>query len=175
MPRKTLKRLFPEPDKIKDHPSLQFLGTLLHEPNLWHLNRRSVSMAFAVGLFCAFLPIPFQMIVAAVLAVGLKSNMPISVGLVWITNPVTMPVIFYATYAFGAWMLNVPEQAGDMELSAEWIQQEFKNIWQPLLLGSVTAGIAFAISGYFTMRMLWRLHVVHAWRKRAAKRLKRTK
>ena len=44
-------------------------------------------MAFFVGLFVAFMPIPGQTIAAAVLAVLLRCNLPLSVGLVFVTNP----------------------------------------------------------------------------------------
>jgi uncharacterized protein (DUF2062 family) len=57
-----------------------------------------------------------------------------------------------------------------MELSAQWIQDEFNHIWKPLLLGSITAGIIFAGTGYFSIRLLWRIHVMHAWNKRKALR-----
>ena len=82
MPRRSIKRFMPDPDSIKKHKSLRFLGSLLHDPNLWHLNRHSVARAMAVGLFAAFIPMPFQMLLAASLAILVRSNMPISVGLV---------------------------------------------------------------------------------------------
>jgi uncharacterized protein (DUF2062 family) len=83
--------------EIKGHKNLSFLGEKLHDPNLWHLNRRSVSAAFAIGLFAAWIPTPGQMVIAAIIALYFRANLPISVALVWITNPLTMPPMFYPT------------------------------------------------------------------------------
>ena len=102
MPRKLLKKIFPNLDSIRSSQSLEIFGHAGREPNLWHLNRRSVSRAVAVGLFCAFVPIPGQMILAAAFAIILRANIPISVILVWISNPLTMPALFYTAYKFGA-------------------------------------------------------------------------
>ncbi|WP_159217560.1 DUF2062 domain-containing protein, partial [Klebsiella pneumoniae] len=84
---------------------------VLYNPNLWCLNRRSAAGAFAVGLFMAFVPLPSQMIMAAGLAIVLGVNLPLSIALVWITNPITMPVIFYFTYKLGAWLMGTPAQS----------------------------------------------------------------
>ena len=62
MPKKFLRKFLPDPHTIRDHKSLQLFGKLLHDPNLWHLNRRSVSLAFANGMFFMWVPLPFQMI-----------------------------------------------------------------------------------------------------------------
>ena len=78
--QKLIDKFIPDPEVIKQHKSLQFLGDKLHEPNLWHLNRRSVAMAFAVGLFCAWIPTPTQMAFAAVGAIYFRANLPISVA-----------------------------------------------------------------------------------------------
>ena len=64
--QKLLHKFIPDHDVIKQHKNLQFLGDKLHDPNLWHLNRRSASMAFVVGLFCAWIPTPGQMAIAAI-------------------------------------------------------------------------------------------------------------
>ena len=76
MPKKTLKSLIPSPARIREIKSLRILGDWVYASNLWHINRYSASMAFFVGLFVAFMPIPSQMVMAAVLAVLLRCNLP---------------------------------------------------------------------------------------------------
>lgn len=68
MPRKFFKRYSPDPKRIRDTPGLGFLGERLHQPNLWHFNRHSISKAFAIGLFCMWIPFPFQTLIAAACA-----------------------------------------------------------------------------------------------------------
>lgn len=94
MPKKTLKSLIPSVARIREIKSLGILGDWIYATNLWHINRYSASMAFFVGLFTAFMPIPGQMLLAASLALLLRCNLPLSVALVWVTNPLTMPALF---------------------------------------------------------------------------------
>ena len=167
MPRHLLKRYAPDHDVIRNHKHMQLFGRLLHNPNLWHLNRRSVSGAFAAGLFWAMMPIPMQMIAAAASAILFRVNLPVSVGLVWITNPITMPPIFYFNYLVGS--LIFPGCALDMDdfqMSAEWVSHSLGEIWQPLFLGSLIVGTVLAIIGYTGMRLFWRWHVIHHYQKR---------
>jgi uncharacterized protein (DUF2062 family) len=166
MPKHIIRRFTPDRETIKNHKHLRMFGNLLHDSNLWHMNRRSVSGAFAVGLFWAFVPIPFQMVGAAATAIATRVNLPISVALVWITNPITIPPMFYSTYKFGAWILNEPPQELEFELSIEWMAQSLAGIWQPLLLGSLLCGVISAILGYLLMRGLWRWHIISNIQKR---------
>lgn len=170
MARKLLKRWMPDPAGVKENPSLHFLGDLRHDPNLFHLNRQSVSVAFFVGVFCAFLPIPGQMPIAALAALWVRCNLPLAVALVWISNPLTIPPIFYATYEFGRWILQTPQVHFSIELSWEWVRGNLGKIWQPLVVGSLISGVFFATLGYVTMQLFWRWHVVRNWRRRNAGR-----
>lgn len=168
MPRKFFQRLMPSPDALREHVALRPLGRLLHNPEIWHLHRRSVSGACCIGLFCAFLPIPFQMLPAGAIAIMTRCNLPIAVALVWITNPVTMPPLFFFAYTLGAWLLDtqliVDDSAG---FSFEWLAAQFGQIWKPLLLGLAVSGGVCGITAFVLVRVAWRLHVVQRWRRRS--------
>ena len=71
MSRKLNKKLTPYFDQVRGHKFLDIFGPAIKDPNLWHLNRYSVSRAMAIGLFCAFMPIPSQMVLAAALGPGI--------------------------------------------------------------------------------------------------------
>ena len=159
MPRKFLKRWIPDTEHIIGHPNLRFFGTLLADPNLFHLNRRSVSGAFAVGLFIAFLPMPAQMAAAAAVAILVRVNLPISVVMVWVSNPATLPPILLTAYTLGKRVMNEPLQMARFEPSLEWVLQEFGRIWQPLLIGSLIMSTIAAIVGFVVVRVLWRISV----------------
>jgi len=173
MPKKFLQKYFPSPEQIQTNPSLRLLAPLFKKPNLWHVNRHSVARAFLVGLFCAFLPLPFQMGIAAFFAFYANANVPMSVGLVWITNPLTMAPIFYATYRLGAWMLSTPPNPFSIELSVQWVLSELGSIWQPLFAGSLTAGVVAGLVGFVVIQIVWRRHVVNNWQRRRLSRVKR--
>jgi uncharacterized protein (DUF2062 family) len=170
--RKILKRYLPDAQTIRDHKHLQMFGTLLHDSNLWHLNRESVSRAFAIGLFMATVPMPFQMVPAAALAILFRANLPISVVLVWVSNPVTMPPYFYFCYKVGTWVLGIPTTPFHFDLSWEWLGSELLSIWQPFLLGCFIVGSVLAVTSYFAMHGFWRWHVVRNWERRKQRRKK---
>lgn len=170
MPRKIIKRFLPDAHKIRDHKHLSMFGEALHNPNLWHLNRRSVSVAFAIGLFMAFVPIPFQMIPAAALAIMLHANIIISVALVWISNPITIPPLMYFGYKVGAWVIGRQANQFEFEASWQWLTTELAQIWEPFLLGCFIVATTSSFIGYWAIQGLWRLHVVTEWEKRKKKR-----
>lgn len=166
MPRKLIRRYLPDHKKIREHKHLRCFGTLLHDPNLWHLNRRSVSGAVFVGVICAWIPVPFQMIIAAAAAILVRVNLPIAVGLVWITNPLTMPPMFYFAYKLGAWTLGTPTHEFNFELSFDWLMAELGQIGGPFLLGCFMVGLTSAILSYFVVQLFWRFHVFQYIKKR---------
>lgn len=158
--------MMPDHHTIKNHKHLSIFGELLHNPNLWHLNRRSVAKAFAVGLFFAFIPVPFQMILAAGIAIIVHANLPLSIALVWITNPLTMPAIFYFCYLVGTLILGEQQQEFAFEASWQWVVDSLSTIGPAFLLGCGVLAILFSIIGYFGIQALWRHSVVKEWGKR---------
>lgn len=171
MPKRVIKRFLPDHRVIRDHKHLRFFGRLLHDPNLWHLNKRSVAGAFAVGLFVAFIPVPFQMAFAAAVAIPSRVNLPIAAALTWITNPFTTPPILYFSYKVGTLLLNKPIQDVNFEVTIDWLMTKIGDIWEPFLLGCLIFATLSAILGNLLIRGLWRLHVVKNWQARKEKRL----
>ena len=156
---KYFKRFFPSDETLNQHPQLRWLGTTLLKSSIWRFNKKTISKAFAVGLFCAFLPIPFQMPLAAGIAVIFNANLPISVVLVWITNPATMVPIFFAAYQIGAALLGV-SITKEMAFSQEYLTTALAQSWQPLLLGSLLFSMIFALIGFFGILLWYRIRVL---------------
>lgn len=177
MPRRLIKAYMPDPKQLRKQRALRFFGERLHDPALWHLSRRSVALGLALGVFSAFMPIPFQMVLAALLALWFCGNLPLAVITVWITNPITIPPIFYFAYRFGAWMLDSQPLNLQFELSWEWLSYNLGIIWQPLLLGSLTLGTVLGLLTYVLVSQIWRGSVLAARRKNLLhrRRLRNTK
>ena len=166
MPRKLLKRIMPDHKTMREHPHLKKFGQRLTEPRIWHLNRRSVAGAVALGLFIGFMPILGQMFVAAALAIVLRVNLPVSVMGVWISNPVTTVPLYFFSYKVGAWVLQLPVEHHTFTLSWQWFTHEFLAIWQPFLLGCFICGTIAALLGILFVRLVWRMMVIRNWLRR---------
>ncbi|WP_438863663.1 DUF2062 domain-containing protein [Neptunicella sp.] len=170
MPKKLIKRFIPDHQTIKQNKFIALFGTLLHDANLWHLNRRSAAGAFGIGVFFAFWPVPFQMWLSAAVAIPLRVNLPLSVATVWITNPFTMPPIFYGAYLVGAWILNTPANEFHFQLSWQWVVQSVETIGPAFLVGCGVCAVFFGLLAYFGLHLVWRCSVSRAWQQRKLQR-----
>jgi len=162
-----LARVTPDRNKIGEHKYLRVFGSLLEDPNLWHLNRRSASGAFAVGLFVMYMPPVGQMLMAAAGAIAFRVNLPISVALVWITNPITMPPMYYFAYFVGAWILSVETQAFQVSFWLDW--HNWRDILAPLAVGCLVCAIFCSAVGYLAVQAFWRWRLVRQIRLRRAR------
>ena len=183
MPRKHFRRFLPDQNTIRANRYLARLdakGTWLHHPNLWHLNRRSVAGGFAIGLFAGLVPGPLQMLVAALLAVPLKKNLPVALITTLYTNPFTIVPLYVLAIAYGRFLLGAthhPVQVVPFEWDwAHWIDstQSFilwvASLGKPFALGLPALAVTLAALGYGLARGGWRAHVVLRWRARARRR-----
>lgn len=159
MAKNLIKKYLPHPRLITGNKLIKLLGPRLKEPGLWHINRNSFSGGMAVGVFFSCMPIPFQMLFAAIAAVVLRVNILVAVPMVWISNPLTIAPIFYFCYLLGAKLLGTEAHEFLFELSAEWLLSELSNIWQPLLLGCLVVGTIASVATLFLCQFLWRYHI----------------
>ena len=159
MAKHLFKKYLPHPDVIIKNRWIKLLGPRLQEPGLWHINRKSCSGGVAVGIFCAFIPIPFQMLFAAIGAVLFRSNILVAVPTVWISNPLTMPPLFYFCYLVGAQVIGSKVGRFQFELSFDWLLTGLHEIWQPFLLGCFIVGVIASAVSFMFVRLLWRYHI----------------
>jgi len=175
MVKRLLKRYIPDHHSVRENKHLRLFGNRLHDPNLWHLNRRSVAGAIGIGTFIAFVPIPGHIIMAAASAIWLRINLPLTLITIFITNPVTIPPIFYFTYKAGAWLLGTPPRTFTFEFSLQWLLHETSTIFLPLLVGSLAVGTLLGAISYAAVRFAWRIYVWRLYIARKNRRLaKRT-
>lgn len=153
-----LRTLAPSREQLEANPSLRRLAPWLGNPKLWHWSRRGVAMGAAVGLFIGF-AIPFaQILLAAVAAVVLRVNLPVAAVGTLITNPLTVPPIYYAAYHLGAWATGTPAPAAFSLSDPTALWDNLGTIGQPLFAGlGITATFA-AIASYLLITQAW------AWR-----------
>ena len=166
MTRDFFRKYLPHMHRVRQHRAVRIFGTAALRENLWHLNRRSVARAFAIGLFCAFMPIPAQMLLAAGLAILIPSNLPLAVLLVWVTNPITIPPIFLFCYWIGASILGIDPQPFAFEWSWHWFTSKLHRVGLPLLIGGLTCGLTASVVGYLSIYWYWHWYVVRIWRTR---------
>jgi uncharacterized protein (DUF2062 family) len=163
-----MRRLAPDTKAMQESERLRVFGRLLHDPNLWQLNRRSAAGAFAVGLFMMYLPLFGKSLMAAGLAVFFRVNLPIAVALVFIANPITIPPMFYVAYLLGAVVLGQAVAPFEVDFRVE--PANWLSILSPLALGCLLCGIACSVLGYFGVRLAWRWNVVRHLERRRARR-----
>ena len=173
--RRHLRKVVPGARDIRGHAVLRrVFGKLLFDTDLWHLNRASVAAAVSVGLFIAWVPVPFQMVLAAGVAIAIRCNLPVAVALVWISNPVTAAPMYYGAYELGGWLLDVAPVDLRIDISLQWLLHELGRVWEPFLLGCFVIGIASATLGHVAVRLVWRAHVMVSWRDRRIQRGRRS-
>ena len=165
------KRLLPTHDSIKQSRLLSWLGPRIHDPSLWHLNRRAVARGVAIGAFFGLMVPVAQIPAAAVMSIFLRANLWIAAVSTLISNPFTYAPIYYFAYRLGASLIGAPLPRGEASLShdvvASGLVQQVGELWtwitgigQPLVLGMLLMALTGATIGYWGVRFFWRVRVL---------------
>ena len=152
MPRAKLRKILPTHEKIKEFKILKVFGNLLHKREIWSLSRKKILGGVFIGMLVAFIPMPFQMVLVACLAIIFNVNFPITLPIVWITNPLTMPFIYYVEYEIGNFVLNVQDP---IEFSFETMNDNIGEIALSLYTGTFFVSIICAFTSVFILNLLW--------------------
>jgi uncharacterized protein (DUF2062 family) len=179
VPRKFFRKYLPDPEVVRSSRMVAWCGSWLQHPNLWHLNRRSLPGAVAIGLFSGLVPGPLQMLTALLIAIPCRKNIPVALIVTLYTNPLTIVPLYVLAYAYGRWLLPgeqgpfiAPFETdwGDLPGSLRALGDWMMALGKPLALGLLALGLTLAAIGYCAVRLGWRAYVVAAWRKRARER-----
>ena len=160
--KEILKKYSPKRENV----NLGWLNKHLTDPELWKWNKKTIAKAFAIGFFCAFLPMPGHTLLVAILAVLFSANVLLSILIVWVNNPITMIPIYYFTYKLGASIMGI-EIDSDFEFSFGYLMDNFGATTIALWIGGIVVSIVSAVLGYFT--------IITIYKYKAFKRVKRWK
>ncbi len=160
-----LRALAPSLAQLEANPALRRLAPWLGNPKLWHWSRRGVAAGAAIGLFIGFAIPVAQILLAAVAAVVLRVNLPVAAAGTLITNPLTVPPIYYAAYHLGAWTTGTSATVSSVSLAdSASIFASLGAIGTPLFAGLAITATFAAISSYLLISQAW------VWRVNARRR-----
>jgi len=118
------------------------------------INRKSISRGVLIGLFWGFIPMPMQMLAVLSITPFIKFNVPIAISMVWLSNPLTMPFMYYMEYQTGNFLLGNPS-LDNINLSLDWFSQNWDKIITPLYVGTIPYSVGVSILIYFFINKLW--------------------
>lgn len=171
-----MRRFLPTAESVRSNRWVAWLGPVLSHPQLWHLNRRSVALGVAVGLFFGLLVPLGQIPFAAVASVLLRANLIVSVASTLVTNPLTFAPIYLLAYRIGTALTGeaadadavaaLAEPPEEVELIPAGWAERFLAIGKPLAIGLLVLACGTAPVAYFAVLGIWRLAAAVAWRSR---------
>ena len=119
-----------------------------------------------MGIFCAFLPMPFEMIVALFIAAMIGANVPFSIACVWLSNPLTWIPLYTPCYLLGARIVGV-EPIPLSEITILQVGWHYVALW----LGCLIVGTAISLSAHLVLNLVWRMQIRKRWQQRRITRL----
>jgi uncharacterized protein (DUF2062 family) len=170
MPREILRKLGNWAHARRGHWSMRMFGDRIAERHLWSLNRRAVCAGFGAGIAIAFVPLPVHTIVAILVAIIWRLNLPMTIAATWLINPLTLVPGYYLAYRLGAWMLREPPRRFAFEFSWRWLEHGLGPRWAAFLLGCLVCAGVGGVLGRLLLDRIWRYALMKKYRLRLARR-----
>ena len=132
--------------KLRHRPWWQKVSKPLFHRSLWVPCRDTVASGLAIGLFFSMMPFIPQSIIAAILAMRAKVNIPFAMGACFVSNPFTNVPFWYAQIHLGQWLidlLNLPVLPGQIDLPM--VGMVSASNW---IVGFTAMGVLMALAAY---------------------------
>jgi uncharacterized protein len=168
-----LKRITPDRLVLEKHWCLKHFTALFLDRRCWTFNRTSVTRAFALGLFIAFIPptplLPVHLLTCALLGVSFGLNLPVMFTTVFVSNPFTWVPQVAGSIWVGAKLMGLDLMPFLHAVSHQTFWTNIGELWAPLFLGALVLGLTAAAVGYLLAQGVWRARVIYHWRRRRAR------
>jgi uncharacterized protein (DUF2062 family) len=117
-------------------------------------NRKAITRGLSIGAFWALIPMPMQMAGVMALTPFVKFNVPLAIAVVWLSNPLTYPIMFYVEYITGNFLL---QQNGveHIEMTMQWFKDNWDIIASALYTGAFFYAIVVNAFMYAFTNYLW--------------------
>lgn len=166
---KWIKKYLPTEESIEHSRELGEIKAI-QKPSLWKYDCQTTARGVGVGLFVAVLPVPFQMLLAVLISIVLRANLPLAILFTWASNPITFIPQLYLTYYLGS--LITGETLKDLkipDLDFHWSQLGLA--WHSLIVwlgqfgktffvGLPIMAFGIALVGYLTVIILWKCGII---------------
>ncbi|MDF1878452.1 DUF2062 domain-containing protein [Sulfurimonas sp. SAG-AH-194-C20] len=151
MLRKALKKTT-QSDKLK-----AFIKKSKIPPEFLQANRKMISRGVFLGIFIAFIPMPMQMALVLAFMPVFRFNVPIALAMCWLSNPFTMPPMYYMEYLTGSFFIG--SEISDVAMSIEWFKENLDDIFIPLYLGTFFFSVIGSLSAFWAVNHFWKKSV----------------
>jgi len=140
-------RPLPRRANVSRYPVIKWFAQAARKrPYLWSFKRPQVMASLYAGSVLVLMPVyGLQVAIALALAVLVRGNLTVMVGLQMITNPLTLGPIYYGTHALGQFVI---ERVGYGGGATGWGSHI-----NALVLGGILAGLGLSL----VVDGLWRL------------------
>jgi uncharacterized protein (DUF2062 family) len=153
---------------LRDRRAWAWLGPIAEKECLWRFDRGTVARGAAIGAFVGIaLPVA-QIVVAALIALLLRANLPIAAALTFISNPFTVVPLLWLAHLVGSTVTGL--EAGALPLPGgdigwlEWLREAGLSVAAGLgVLATGAAALAYAgVAIGWRLRAWWRMRRRHA-------------
>lgn len=120
------------------------LGDRLFATEMWQPERARFASGCAIGVFFSMMPLPFQMLAAALIAYLARVNIPAAIACTWLSNPLSTPFILFAQYNLGSLIF----RGTTGEAPKDDVLALLAHAPLPLLVGAFISGAILSLGAY---------------------------